>query len=426
MSAKNPGVDYNTKDPIQRSPISKYFVRGWWTDENEKLITEAFLGDIVHFHIETQNIPDNNSIATMLYDDDVKKRPVEESDGKQGSDAIELGSNGETTKLLNHKIVMGNKVTIRLKLGGILANMIDAEEDKQIELFFACSYKGENIELPHASGEYLKVKKAEPLIIYICGYWNKTMPYAGTEWGEDYWGDGLKSAAKKYFKSKKEYFINGAGTKFSSGGSRYSDGKKLVNERLNNKQSKFYKEVFLHQRDIMIVSHSMGGAFAEGMISVMKQKNINIEKVVHLSPADVSEFKVTLPEKTFQIDIDWDPVLMYKNANDAVIINGLKSSGLAKNPKNDKFGHMYTKEESFVWNWFEDLESINFQFINEETKTYYHGGGGMGYGGSSSTVLQKNYNAMNLKNNTKFIRVIKNSTNYFFNEKNNTYYTEGK
>lgn len=417
------GVDFETKTSIQRRPLSRYFVRGWWTDDNNTPIAEAFLGDIVCFHIETTNIPDHSGIGTMLYDDDVK-RAVEESDGKSGSDAIELGTEGSTFQLLNYRNVVGNKVVIRIKLGGIMAGMIDAEEDRQIELFFACSYGGENIELPHNSQNYLKVKKLDPLIIYVCGYWNKDMPYAGTEWGQDYWGDSLKNSAKNYFKTQKELFINGAGTKFSSGSSRYNDGRKIVSDRFNNKQSKFYKEVFQHHRNIMVVSHSMGGAFAEGMISVMNQKGVNIEKVVHLSPADASGFNIALPEKTFQIDIDWDPVLMYKNFDDAPVIGGIKCSGLAKNPRDDEFGHMYTKEQTFVWNWFEDLELVDFQFINQETKTYYYSGGGMGYGGSSSTVLQKNYNAVNLKHNSKFIRIIKNSRNYFFNDKNNTYYTE--
>lgn len=267
-------------------------------------------------------------------------------------------------------------------------------------------------------------KILDPIIIYICGYWNKKMPYAGSEWGEQYWGIGLKSSAKKYFKSTKEYFINGAGTKFSSGGDRYKQGKEFAEARLKSQASKFYQEIFKEERRIMVVSHSMGGAFAEGVLSVFKNQKLNIEKVVHLSPADTSGFSVTFPQITYQIDIDLDPVLMYKNANDSSTIRGVKFSGISKNPKGDEFGHMYTKDEAFVWGWFEDLELIEFQFVNQENKTYTTPGSGMGYGGTSTTVLQKNFNALKVKSPTPFSRVYKNSKFYFYDEKTKKYYTE--
>ncbi|GEM_PF-4611361 len=256
-----------------------------------------------------------------------------------------------------------------------------------------------------------KLKILDPIIIYICGYWNTKMPYAGTEWGEQYWGSNLKSSAKRYFGSQKEYFINGAGTKFSSGASRFNQGKAFAEERFRNTQSKFYNEVFRDKRRIMIVSHSMGGAFAEGVISVLKTKNVNVEKILHLSPADTSGFEISFPKKTYQIDIDWDPVLMYKNANDSPTIKGIMFAGIVKNPRADEFGHMYTKEQAFVWNWFEDLESINFIYNRSEEK-YMHSPSG-GFGPSSTTIYTKKiYKAKGLKHNTQFKRVIKNRTVY--------------
>jgi hypothetical protein len=125
-----------------------------------------------------------------------------------------------------------------------------------------------------------------------------------------------------YFNTKNKLFLNGAGTKFSSGKERYIEGQKLANERYTNPQSKFYIEVFKNYRQIMIVSHSMGGAYAEGIISFLKSKKIKIEKIVHLSPADTSDFSISLPKKTYQIDINLDPVLMYKNADDGNKIKG--------------------------------------------------------------------------------------------------------
>ena len=83
-----------------------------------------------------------------------------------------------------------------------------------------------------------------------------------------------------------------------------------------------------------------------------------------------------------------------------------------------------TKDEAFVWGWFEDLELIEFQFGNQENKTYTTPGSGMGYGGTSTTVLQKNFNALKVKSPTPFSRVYKNSKFYFYDEKTKKYYTE--
>ncbi|MGO4709814.1 hypothetical protein AB4Y90_12000 [Chryseobacterium sp. 2TAF14] len=413
----SPGLIYDKNKEVKRKPITKYFDEGYWTDENDLPIKEAFLGDTVRFHVKMKNKNEKN-IAARLIDSDIKEG------GKNQS--IEVGNDEKGYHFINYyKIDDNDKVVISIKLQGKLAELINNEEDKTLELFYACSHSNENIDLPFTSNDYLKVKEKEPLIVYVCGYWNKSMPYAGTEWGEKYWGSLLKNSAKKYFyNTTKELFINGAGEKGDGGKKRFNMGKKLAEERLANPNSKFYQEIFENKRKIMFVSHSMGGAFAEGMISVINQKKVNIEKVIHLSPADVSGFSVTLPEKTFQIDINWDPVLMYKNFDDAPTIDGVKFSAVAKNPNEDKFGHMYTKQEAFVWHWFEDLELVNFQFINQETKTYYTPSGGMGYGGTSHTVLQKNYAAIDLKHNSIFLKVRKNSKIFFYDKKNNKYYTE--
>ncbi len=399
----------------KESIAGKHFLRGWWSsdEQGEHKIKEAFLGDDVYFHIETRDIPNGKFIATTLFDDDVK-RSEEEVDNFQGSDNIKLGpKNGNDYRFLNYREVYNNKVIIPITLGGIMTTLIGEEEDETIELFFACSYEGENLELPESFGDYLKVKQKEPLIIYICGYWNSKMPYAGTEWGEQYWGQTLKSSAKRYFRSTKEYFINGAGTKLSSGQTRYTDGKEFAESRYGNIQSKFYQEVFKNVRRIMIVSHSMGAAFSEGVLSILKQHNVQVEKILHLSPADTSDFNVNFPEITYQIDIDWDPVLMYKNANDTAFIKGIKYAGLVKNPRVDEFGHMYTKEEAFVWKWFEDLELVIFNYGRSEKKYNRHPSDGLGP--STNSVYKVNiYTSSGEIHQTQFRKVLKNNSIYHY------------
>lgn len=341
----------------------RYFVRGWWStkEDGSDKINEALIGETVYFHLETNAIPNERPVYVSLFDDD-EKRSSEEQDQKKGSDRVPLYREGtkdfDPKNQSLYEIVRNNKIVKEIYLGEYFGWLASQEEDKTVELFFACSYDGENVELPLAFADYLKVKEKEPLIIYICGYWNTKMPYARTEWREQYWGTGLRSSAKKYFNTQKEYFINGAGTKFSSGKTRFSQGKDFAEERLRNEQSNFFKEVLRNKRKIMMISHSMGAAFAEGVLKVFKVHGVEVQKVIHFSPADTSDFTINFPNVSYQIDIDYDPVLMYKNMNDSPVIPGIKAACTVKNPNDDEFGHMYTKDESFVWEWFEDLEYV--------------------------------------------------------------------
>lgn len=70
-------------------------------------------------------------------------------------------------------------------------------------------------------------------------------------------------------------------------------------------------------KKIFIISHSMGGAHAEGMISAWKYHDLEIEYVLHFSAADNKDFQVNLPHVTYQINLVPDPVLMYKNTDDS-------------------------------------------------------------------------------------------------------------
>lgn len=55
-------VVFGTYKPIEKEtdenkPISGYFIKGWWTDENNNPISEAFVDDIVKFHKGVRYIP---------------------------------------------------------------------------------------------------------------------------------------------------------------------------------------------------------------------------------------------------------------------------------------------------------------------------------------------------------------------------------
>ena len=282
----------------------------------------------------------------------------------------------------------------------------------------------------------IEKKKITPIVIFVNGYWNNgflqkdLLGFSDGKSLDGYWGGRLKTEIKRYFfniTDKNIYYINGADGMLSSGSKRYDNGLQFVKDRLKNKLSKFQREVFIKDRKILVVSHSMGGAFAEGLVKELTNNKMQVDKIVHLSPADNSDFKVTLPEKTFQIDISTDPVLAYfKNLNDKKHINGIKNFALVQNPDHDLLGHADTKLEGYVWHWFEDLELLKFEYKGIETETITTPGGGMGYGGSSQDIEYEKYNAKSLKYNTIFIDIMKNSKNYFYKDTKKMYYSTKK
>jgi hypothetical protein len=149
------GKEGTVKDkPGKPKSDSKHVIRGWWSSdkEGEKTINEALIGDIVYFHLETKDIPDGDGVFMSLYDDDVK-RANEEKDSNKGSDRIVLNKKQD-----DFEKVKANKIVKAIDLKNF-SSWIEEEEDKTIELYFVCSYKGENVELPVQFHDYLKVSK---------------------------------------------------------------------------------------------------------------------------------------------------------------------------------------------------------------------------------------------------------------------------
>ncbi|NML37597.1 hypothetical protein HHL17_10380 [Chitinophaga sp. G-6-1-13] len=252
------------------------------------------------------------------------------------------------------------------------------------------------------------VAETEPVILFVNGYWNKDLPYAGGDSGQQYWANKFVQAGQKYFKAQKRLFINGSNTMFSSGSLRFNEGKKIALDRFNNPKSTFYQLIFKEKgaddqflTPVFIVSHSMGAAYAEGIASVLKEKGVKVKKVVHFSPADVNNFSATFPACTFQLDISIDPVLTFKNMNDGLFIKGIQFAGQVKNPSNDEYGHMYTKTEAYVWDWLEDLEGIQLTYAGEieVTESVPSLGGG---GFATTSTKKKLFHASGVKKGTQF------------------------
>ncbi|KFF74477.1 hypothetical protein HX13_10040 [Chryseobacterium sp. P1-3] len=153
-----PGVEYDVKKTIKRKLLSMYFVRGWWTDKDDCSIKEAGIGGTIRFHIETEHVDDGDEIIFTVYDSD----GVEFLD-----DRLSLTVQGTTTAYNKVKII-GNKGFIEWTTGeGSLVLLQENFEGDELELYVKCEYKGNIVNLPHDSDDYLMLYEKEVLITVL-------------------------------------------------------------------------------------------------------------------------------------------------------------------------------------------------------------------------------------------------------------------
>lgn len=149
MQGQNGGVRFGAHEP--RSGSLGAIIRGYWTDAQDRPITEAIVGDDVRFHIETRGIRNGELLWYGLYDDD---RLVVEGEDRE-DDHFALQDKVTRRPRLNQPVAAG-KVVIALTLSN-LEGAVRAEEDKTLELYFRVSYGSQNVDLPRITDEYLKV-----------------------------------------------------------------------------------------------------------------------------------------------------------------------------------------------------------------------------------------------------------------------------
>lgn len=159
-------------DPKKPKPVGKYFKRGWWTDENDKPIKEALIGQKVKFHIEMEKekVPTGSTINFTLKD----------WDGMFNiNDSIKIYSAQKDPKTDAYPEVKemktdGNgKSSILINLTENLVQLINDDGGNEIELYFACSYYNKNdketeqLDLPAEEFNYLVVYEKEVLITVL-------------------------------------------------------------------------------------------------------------------------------------------------------------------------------------------------------------------------------------------------------------------
>jgi len=173
----------NIGKPKDPPPAGKYFVKGWWTDEDDKPITEAYIGDKVKFHLQMQNIPEEDKKRQVK----MELRDFEEfsllyyilgveTDKFKGYDKISINSfdnDGNVYTKEYWEIDSDQRIELKLVLGGeSLIKLLSEEHDRNLELYFRTSYTDHksNIEVlhfPEMECDYLKVNPppvVEPII----------------------------------------------------------------------------------------------------------------------------------------------------------------------------------------------------------------------------------------------------------------------
>ncbi|MFC6269898.1 hypothetical protein [Frigoriflavimonas asaccharolytica] len=154
----NPGVEFVGKTPIKRKLITKYFLNGKWTDGNNNPIKETTIGEMIRFHVETENIDDGEKINFTVYDWDFF--PYLE-DKLTLTDA---GTNTESKEIT----ITGGKGFVEWTTGTGSGALLDENlEGDELELYVECIYNGEKANLPKESNEYLLVYEKEVLITVL-------------------------------------------------------------------------------------------------------------------------------------------------------------------------------------------------------------------------------------------------------------------
>lgn len=193
LKGEENGVTYGKPE----SPPKKkqYLKKGWWSldSEGSKKIKRAIIGMTVYFHLQTENIPNGMPVFMTLFDEDNFKN---ENDGsgfnkKDKDDKITLNKGG---KEIVFEKVNNNKIVSKITLTKTLQNLANKEDDRLIELYFRCSYGGDNASFPSDKKEYLQVGQ-----LVVDRYKMPGLNLEGTDIADDMtYGKGIKNPGTIY------------------------------------------------------------------------------------------------------------------------------------------------------------------------------------------------------------------------------------
>ncbi|WBX77464.1 DUF3289 family protein [Tenacibaculum ovolyticum] len=205
ITSNNIAANEEVLDNNETNEASGILKEGKWTIDLEgtKPITRAVPGMLVYFHIKT-SIPNGESVHIELYEDDNNEK---EEKGTGDKDEHQPLVSSATKKPATHETVSNGKIIKTIQLDN-LEKLIKNDVDKQIELYFRCSYKGTNVELPSKPKDYLVVGT-----LVVDRYKMPGLNASGTDIADDLtYGTGIsqrKDISQELKSYKDEYATSG-------------------------------------------------------------------------------------------------------------------------------------------------------------------------------------------------------------------------
>lgn len=142
-------------------------------------------------------------------------------------------------------------------------------------------------------------------ILFINGYIGFGSPPAGKQ----YWSSSFVNGAKSYFRDRSVSFTDYKPSMFSTVAGRKKAGIDYAknNAEALTKGMKKGKDVF------RLVTHSMGGAFGEGIAEYLQNEGWDVETIVHINAYQAADIETNNPNSNKTETID------YQNPDDWVI-----------------------------------------------------------------------------------------------------------
>lgn len=200
-------------------------------------------------------------------------------------------------------------------------------------------------------------------IIFVNGY----LGFGSPEGGETYWNGSnsdFVQGARRYLGDEDVFFTDIKHNSLSTANSRIKAGEKWAMEN--------YKELIKgldkDKDDFKFVTHSMGSAFAEGVIRHLKFMGWNVTQAIHFEPFQAGGFTVDTNPPGYGTDfntgiatsvIDYqltnDPVLNYAPTNNRGKLNGSIASVREKGQSEWEYRHREPIDSGKIW---EDLSRL--------------------------------------------------------------------
>jgi hypothetical protein len=242
-----------------------------------------------------------------------------------------------------------------------------------------------------------RLSPSEDLIIFVNGFWGKQKFSPSPVGLEGYWQfDSIFFKPKNtwnynqrqcqtffdtafvFFKTTKILFVDGGDfAPTISARKRQRSGYQFARNQLDSILQKYN---LTDSSKIHFVTHSMGGAYSEGMIQYfLESKKVNIGKVVHLSiseASDIQTFKTKNgPELRYQFISQNDKTIEkvnrfhgYKKDNLGSVIDGCDYFALfyetdLTRPQAGDIGHALHLRQ-FVFTLLKDIQNLDIQWID--------------------------------------------------------------